>query len=86
MHLLAFLLFGLIVGLIARALFPGPQRMGVIATTLLGMVGSLIGGVLGNILFAGQWDRPVAAGWVGSIVGSLLVLAVLGAGSRSLRT
>jgi len=38
-----FLVFGLIVGLIARALFPGRQAMGWLMTAVLGMVGSLVG-------------------------------------------
>lgn len=78
MYLLAFLLFGLVVGLLARAIMPGTQSMGWLATMLLGVVGSLLGGILGNLLFAGDFDRPVAAGWIGSILGSLLLLALLG--------
>jgi len=78
MSLLAFLIFGLLVGLIARALMPGRQNMGVLATMLLGVFGSLLGGIIGNLLFRGPWDRPVAAGWIGSIIGSLLLLALVG--------
>ena len=82
MYLLAFLIFGFVVGLIARAIFPGTQRLGLLATTLLGVVGSLIGGVLGNMLFGGHWDRPITAGWIGSILGSMLLLALVGRGRR----
>ena len=84
MHLLLFLLFGLIVGLIARAIMPGTQRMNAVQTMLLGCVGSLIGGVLGNLLFGSHWDQPVTAGWVGSILGSLLLMAIVGSSRRSL--
>jgi uncharacterized membrane protein YeaQ/YmgE (transglycosylase-associated protein family) len=83
MHLVAFLVFGLLVGLLARAFMPGTQRMGVLGTMALGMAGSLLGGVLGNLLFAGDWKGPVTAGWIGSVVGSLILLAVL---QRTLRT
>ena len=83
MYLIAFLVFGLVVGLLARAIMPGTQSMGVLGTMLLGVVGSLLGGIVGNLLFHGDWNRPVAAGWIGSIVGSLLLLALLG---RSRRT
>lgn len=83
MYLIAFLVFGLIVGLLARAILPGSQSMGVLPTLLLGVVGSLLGGILGNVLFAGDWDKPVAAGWIGSIVGSILLLAVLGRTRRT---
>jgi uncharacterized membrane protein YeaQ/YmgE (transglycosylase-associated protein family) len=83
MHLLAFLVFGLFVGLLARAILPGNQSMGLISTMLLGVVGSLFGGILGNLLFSGEWDKPVAAGWIGSILGSMLLLAVLGRTRRT---
>jgi uncharacterized membrane protein YeaQ/YmgE (transglycosylase-associated protein family) len=82
MHLLAFLLFGLVVGLIARAIMPGTQRMGALATMLLGCVGSLVGGVLSAVIFGGRWDSPSTAGWIGSILGALLLLALVGGTRR----
>ncbi len=82
MSILLFLVFGLIVGLIARALLPGDQRLGWLATTALGVVGSLLGGLVSQMLFAGRIDEPVTAGWIGSIVGAMVVLAV---GAKVLR-
>lgn len=82
MYLIAFLIFGFVVGLIARAIFPGTQRLGLLMTTLLGVAGSLIGGILGNVLFGGRWDEPITAGWIGSVVGSLLLLALVGRSRR----
>ena len=82
MYLLAFLIFGFVVGLIARAIFPGTQRLGLLMTTVLGVAGSLIGGILGNMLFGGHWDRPITAGWIGSILGAMLLLAIAGRGRR----
>jgi len=82
MYLLAFLIFGFVVGLIARAIFPGTQRLGLLATTLLGVAGSLIGGILGNMLFGGRWDQPITAGWIGSILGSMVLLALVGRSRR----
>lgn len=84
MHLLGFLLFGLIVGLLARLLMPGRQPMGILGTMLLGVVGSFLGGLVGNLLFGGHWDQPTTAGWIGSILGSLLLLALLGRTRRPL--
>lgn len=78
MHLLGFLIFGLVIGLIARLLMPGRQPMGMLGTLLLGVAGSFLGGLLGNLLFGGHWDRPVTAGWIGSVLGSLLLLALIG--------
>ena len=87
MYIIAFLIFGLVVGLIARAVMPGNQSMGWVGTILLGVGGSLIGGTLGNLLFGGRWDQPVAAGWIGSVVGALVLLIILGmaTGARSRR-
>jgi len=84
MSILGFLLFGLIVGLIARLLMPGRQSIGMLGTMLLGVGGSLLGGVLGNLVAGSHWDRPVTAGWIGSILGSLLLLALISSRRRSI--
>lgn len=81
MHILAFLLFGLIVGLLARALYPGRQAMGWLTTSVLGMIGSIVGGLLGHALWGGNSRMDGAwgftpGGWILSIAGSLGVLFV----------
>jgi uncharacterized membrane protein YeaQ/YmgE (transglycosylase-associated protein family) len=82
MGIILFIVFGLIVGFVARALLPGRQSMSAVMTAVLGMVGSVIGGFVGNML-AG---RPVldlhAAGFIGSLVCSILLLVALGMGGR----
>lgn len=78
MHILGFLVFGLIVGLLARLLMPGRQGMGTLATMVLGVAGSFLGGIVGNVVFGGRWDHPNTAGWIGSILGALVLLVVLG--------
>jgi uncharacterized membrane protein YeaQ/YmgE (transglycosylase-associated protein family) len=87
MGLLLFILFGFIVGLIARAIMPGRQSMGMLLTAVLGMVGSLIGGFVGSALSDVEPTRIHAAGLLGSIVGALLVLGLFRvlAGNRSAR-
>jgi uncharacterized membrane protein YeaQ/YmgE (transglycosylase-associated protein family) len=81
MHILGFLLFGLIVGLLARALYPGRQAMGFLTTSALGMAGSLLGGLIGHALWGGN-SQPdgtwgfTPGGWILSITGSLLVLFI----------
>jgi uncharacterized membrane protein YeaQ/YmgE (transglycosylase-associated protein family) len=78
MSILIFILFGLIVGFLARAIMPGRQSMGVLATAVVGMVGSLLGGVIGN-LFSGYPLLDIhGAGLIGSVLGALLVLAIMG--------
>jgi uncharacterized membrane protein YeaQ/YmgE (transglycosylase-associated protein family) len=82
MSIIGFLIFGFIIGLIARALMPGPQRMGLLMTTVLGMVGAFVGGFLGSLIS----NRPLLdlhpAGFIGSIIGAIIVLALFGMVSR----
>ncbi len=79
MHVIWFILFGLVVGLIARAILPGAQPMGFILTALLGMAGSFVGGYLGA-LFRGNQGMVVSDpyNWIGAIIGSLLLLFLYG--------
>ena len=76
MGLIAFVIVGAIAGYLGRLLMPGEQRMGCIGTTALGMAGSLVGGTLGSLVFEGDLDIS-AAGILGAIIGTLLVLFVL---------
>ena len=75
MGLIAFLIVGLIAGFIARALVPGPDPMGWVGTMVLGIIGSFVGGTLAALLFGGTLDLN-AAGLIGSIVGSVIVLMI----------
>jgi len=89
MHIIGFLIFGLIIGLIARALYPGRQHMGWLATAVLGMIGSLVGGLIGHALFGGSSTADgtwgfTPGGWISSIVGAVIVLwAYLALAGRS---
>lgn len=82
MGLLLFVLFGLIVGFLARALMPGRQSMGLIMTSILGMVGSLLGGFLASLITHNDVGRIHSAGLIGSLIGALIVLALVSMGSR----
>jgi uncharacterized membrane protein YeaQ/YmgE (transglycosylase-associated protein family) len=83
MGILLFILFGLIVGLAARALLPGRQSMGVITTAVLGVIGSLVGGFLANLLAGRPLIDLNAAGFIGSVICAVALLAAVGAkGSR----
>ena len=74
LHLIGMLLFGLIIGALAKLIMPGNDSGGIIATALLGLLGSLIGTVIGRVAFPG--GGHYAAGWIMSIIGTLLVLAL----------
>ena len=73
---LGWIIFGLVIGLVARAIMPGSQSMGFILTAVLGIAGSFVGGWLGTFLSGagGQPDLNQAAGWIGSIIGALILL------------
>ena len=73
------IVLGLIVGLIARAIVPGRQRMGFIATTLLGIVGGYVGGTLGSLAFRPHHftvTPPIRHSFLGALVGSVILLLI----------
>jgi len=73
--ILGWIVFGLIVGFIARALVPGRDDIGVARTIALGVVGSVLGGFVFGLLTVGfRGFQP--AGWIGSIVGAVGVLLI----------
>ena len=71
-HLIGQIIFGLVVGVIAKFLMPGKDPGGVIITAIIGVVGSLIGTFVGRALWGGA---DYSAGWITSILGSVLLLA-----------
>lgn len=82
MSIILFLVFGLVVGFLARAIMPGSQKMGWLATMLLGVVGSFIGGFLGALITSSRVLDFNTAGIIGSLIGALIALAI-GGGRRS---
>ena len=76
MSLIWTILIGLIVGLIARALLPGDQKMGFILTTILGIAGSLAATYLGQAL--GWYQAGGGAGFLASVVGAIILLVGYG--------
>jgi len=65
------IIFGLIVGIIAKLLMPGRDPGGIVLTAIIGMVGALIGTLIGRAL----WGGPgYSAGWITSILGAMLLL------------
>lgn len=79
MGFLAFLLLGLIAGAIAKLILPGRQGGGILATLLLGVVGALLGGWLGSIIFDTGVDEFFSlSSWLLAIGGSIVVLLIWG--------
>lgn len=72
LSLLGTLIVGLIVGLIARAVHPGKDSMGIILTALLGIAGSFLASYAGAAM--GWYRQGDAAGWIASVVGAVVLL------------
>jgi uncharacterized membrane protein YeaQ/YmgE (transglycosylase-associated protein family) len=70
--LIGWLVFGAVIGGLARFIMPGRDPMGCLMTILLGILGSVVGGLLMGTLITGRSTDP--AGWIGSVLGALLLL------------
>ena len=72
--ILGWIVFGLVVGAVAKLLMPGRDGGGFIITTILGIVGALIGGYIGQAL--GLYGPGDAAGFLMALVGAVILLAI----------
>ena len=76
MSIIAWIFLGLLAGLIAKAIMPGAERIGLILTTVLGVIGAILGGFLATALGFGD---PVdeffdISTWLAAIIGALIIL------------
>ena len=78
MSILLFIVFGIVAGLIARAIMPGKQAMGIVMTGLVGIAGSFVGGFVGSLLTGYSVLDFHTSGIIGSVLGALAVLAIMG--------
>src|SRR4029079_11610856 len=74
MVILSWIVFGLVIGIIAKLLMPGKDPGGFIVTILLGVAGALVGGFIGRAM--GLYSEGQGAGWLMSIVGAIILLAL----------
>jgi len=74
MSILGWILFGLIVGALAKLVMPGRDPGGIIVTMLLGIAGAVIGGFVGRAM--GFYGPGQAAGWLMSFFGAVLLLFI----------
>jgi uncharacterized membrane protein YeaQ/YmgE (transglycosylase-associated protein family) len=74
MVILSWIVFGLVVGIIAKLLMPGRDPGGFIITMLLGIAGALVGGFIGRAI--GFYGTNQGAGWLMSILGAIILLAL----------
>jgi uncharacterized membrane protein YeaQ/YmgE (transglycosylase-associated protein family) len=73
MNILWMIIFGAIVGAIAKLIMPGRDPGGIIVTIILGILGSIVGGFVLGLLLPGRAAND-PAGWIGSILGAILLL------------
>ena len=72
--MLGWILFGLIVGLVAKLVMPGHDPGGIVMTTALGIVGAILGGFVGRLL--GLYQAGQGAGYIMATLGAVLILFV----------
>lgn len=78
MGMVSWILLGLIAGLIARFLMPGKAKGGFVITTLLGMIGAIVGGWLASLAGVGTTGGLSLGGVALAVVGALVILALYG--------
>ena len=76
-------IIGFIVGLVARALLPGDQKIGMILTAVLGIAGSFVANLIGEAL--GWYKMGEGAGFIASVIGAILLLVVYGMVTKASR-
>jgi len=75
MSIIYFILMGLIIGALARLLLPGRQKIGILLTILLGVVGAVVGGVVASWLGTGRVGNMNAIGFIVALVASVALVA-----------
>ncbi len=76
LHILGHMLFGLIVGIVAKLIMPGTHPGGIIATMLIGIIGAWLGGLIGRML--GLYPPGHPAGFIMAVIGAAILLVVYG--------
>jgi uncharacterized membrane protein YeaQ/YmgE (transglycosylase-associated protein family) len=74
--MIGFIIAGLVIGALARLIKPGRQNLGLLATLLLGLVGSVIGGVVANLLGTGGIFELNVLGFVVAVIAAVLLIGV----------
>lgn len=74
--MIGFIVAGLIIGALARLIKPGKQRLGILMTLLLGLVGSVIGGTIANLLGTGDIMELNVLGFILAVVAAILLIGV----------
>ncbi|MDQ6624859.1 MAG: GlsB/YeaQ/YmgE family stress response membrane protein [Verrucomicrobiota bacterium] len=79
LHIIWSIIVGFLIGLVAKAIMPGAQHLGFIMTTIVGIVGSILGGLIGRMFSRPAPGTPFhPAGIIMSIIGALILLFLMG--------
>lgn len=86
--MIGFIVAGLVIGVLARLIKPGKQNLSIVATLLLGLVGSVIGGVIANLLGTGDIFELNVLGFVVAVIAAVVLIGAAEAltGSRRSRS
>lgn len=84
--MIGFIVAGLIIGALARLIKPGRQNLGILATLLVGVVGSIIGGTIANLIDSGDIMELNVLGFIFAVIASVLLLGVAESMSGGRRT
>ncbi len=84
MSIIMFVLFGLVVGILARLVLPGRQHISLLLTTVLGVVGSLVGGLVATAIGTGEYDELNIIGTIVAVATAAVLIAVV-SGTQSRR-
>ncbi|GAA1275095.1 GlsB/YeaQ/YmgE family stress response membrane protein [Arthrobacter pascens] len=74
--MIGFIIAGLVIGALARLIKPGKQNLGLLATLLLGLAGSVIGGVIASLLGTGNVFELNVLGFVVAVIAAVLLIGV----------
>jgi uncharacterized membrane protein YeaQ/YmgE (transglycosylase-associated protein family) len=75
-NIIVLIVIGAIAGFIARAVIPGKQDLGIGMTIVLGIIGSVVGNLLGSLIFEPHKFELGTSGIIGSIIGAIIVLGI----------
>ena len=79
--MIGFIVAGLIIGALARLIRPGDQNLGIVTTLLLGLAGSVIGGLVANALGTGDIFELNVLGFVVAVISAVILIGIVGAAS-----
>ncbi len=83
MDILGLIVVGLIIGALARLIKPGRQKMSIVATMLLGVVGALIGGLIAGLLGTGNIFELNVLGFILAVVAAVILVGVFAGTQRN---